>query len=61
MATVNRPHDDSNKSVEVKEDPNAEYIVHRTNVVNPETGAPEVKEHRVLLKDWPAYEKEHNL
>jgi len=49
------PEDDPKDSRE------EEWIVHRTNVVNPETGAPEVKEHRVPLKEWAAYEKEHNL
>ncbi len=43
------------------DDREEQYIVHRTNVVNPETGAPEIKEHRVPLKDWAEYEKKHNL
>lgn len=42
------------------DDDGEQFIVHRTNYVD-EHGVPQIKEHRVKLSEWPAYEKEHNL
>lgn len=47
---------------EPKKDDDTPMIVHQQYVTDPNTGAPKLIEHGPMpVKDWAAYEKEHNL